>query len=129
MVNDFWCLPHPFDMPFVVLVDEETGQDRFMRGLAKMRELDLRLARTTERARELKLMAQDAAEQAAAGMFTTGNEVQTVFWRTARSYVEGRNIAKARCSSYCTCSAAYLSAFGHRRCTFSLPPSPTTEFS
>ena len=35
-----------------------------MRGLAKMRELDLRLARTTERARELKIMARQAAEQA-----------------------------------------------------------------
>lgn len=64
-----------------------------MRGLAKMRELDLRLARTTERARELKLMAQEAAEQAA-GMFTTRDEVQNVFWRTARSFIEGRNTAK-----------------------------------
>lgn len=44
-----------------------------------MRELDLRLARTTERARELKLMAQDAAERAAAGIFSTGNEVKNVF--------------------------------------------------
>lgn len=35
-----------------------------MRGLAKMRELDVRLARVTGRARELKLMAREAAEQA-----------------------------------------------------------------
>lgn len=47
-----------------VRVDEQTGEDRVLRGLAKMRELDLRLARTTERARELKTMARHAAEQA-----------------------------------------------------------------
>lgn len=44
-----------------------------MHGLAKMRELDLRLARTTQRARELRRMARDAAEEAerAAGMDLT----------------------------------------------------------
>ncbi|CAM9571414.1 unnamed protein product, partial [Scytosiphon promiscuus] len=47
-----------------MFADEQTGQDRFMRGLAKMKELDLRLARVTGRARELKLQARDAAEQA-----------------------------------------------------------------
>ncbi len=49
-----------------------------MRGLAKMRELDLRLARTTQRARELKVMARVATEQAeraAAGVADTRNEV------------------------------------------------------
>lgn len=35
-----------------------------MHGLAKMRELDLRLARTTQKARELRRMARDAAEEA-----------------------------------------------------------------
>ena len=58
--------------------DEQTGEDRLMRGLAKMRELDLRLARTSERARELKVMARVAAQQAeraAAGVATTGNKV------------------------------------------------------
>eukprot|EP00752_Nemacystus_decipiens_P012095 g10722.t1 len=47
-----------------MFADEQTGEDRVMRGLAKMRELDLRLARTTGRARELKIMARQAAEQA-----------------------------------------------------------------
>lgn len=83
----FLAPPPPLDTCFV-LVDEETGQDRFMRGLAKMRELDLRLARTTERARELKLMAQDAAERAAAGIFTTtGNEVQKGFRRNRTNFL------------------------------------------
>lgn len=43
-----------------------------------MRELDLRLARTTERARELKIMARQAAEQAerAAAGVATENKVR-----------------------------------------------------
>lgn len=51
-----------------------------MRGLAKMRELDVRLARVTGRARELKLMAREAAEQAeraaAVGIATSKGEVK-----------------------------------------------------
>ncbi|CAM9541704.1 unnamed protein product [Ectocarpus fasciculatus] len=47
-----------------MFAEEQTGEDRLMRGLAKMRELDLRLARVTGRARDLKLMAREAAEQA-----------------------------------------------------------------
>ncbi|CAM9348328.1 unnamed protein product [Ectocarpus sp. 12 AP-2014] len=47
-----------------MFAEEQTGEDRLMRGLAKMRELDVRLARVTGRARELKLMAREAAEQA-----------------------------------------------------------------
>lgn len=35
-----------------------------MHGLAKMRELDLRLARTIQKARDLRRMARDAAEEA-----------------------------------------------------------------
>jgi len=71
----------PFLRGSCVHVDEQTGEDRLMRGLAKMRELDLRLARTTQRARELKIMARVAAEQAeraAAGVAATGNEVETI---------------------------------------------------
>lgn len=61
-----------------VRVDEETGEDRVMRGLAKMRELDLRLARTTARARGLKIMARQAAEKAerAAAGVATENKVR-----------------------------------------------------
>lgn len=49
-----------------------------MRGLAKIRELDLRLARTTEKARNLRLMAREAAEQAKlVASVATGAEVKT----------------------------------------------------
>lgn len=44
--------------------EAQTGEERLMLGLAKMRELDLRLARTTERARGIKRSARNAAEQA-----------------------------------------------------------------
>lgn len=82
-----WCsverVPSPCDAyvhlhPSRFRVDEQTGEDRVMRGLAKMRELDLRLARTTERARELKIMARQAAEQAerAAADVETDNKVR-----------------------------------------------------
>lgn len=45
-----------------VVVDEQTGEYRLLRGLAKMRELDLRLARATQRARELVRKARETAE-------------------------------------------------------------------
>ncbi|CAM9430000.1 unnamed protein product, partial [Ectocarpus sp. 8 AP-2014] len=61
-----------------MFAEEQTGEDRLMRGLAKMRELDVRLARATGRARELKLMAREAAEQAeraaAVGITTSKDE-------------------------------------------------------
>lgn len=53
-----------FDCSIPQHPDEQTGEDRLMHGLAKMRELDLRLARTTQKARELRRMARDAAEEA-----------------------------------------------------------------
>ncbi|CAM9747386.1 unnamed protein product [Hapterophycus canaliculatus] len=65
-----------------MFADEQTEEDRFMRGLAKMRELDLRLARVTGRARELKLVARDAAEQAeraAMGVASSINERAAYF--------------------------------------------------
>lgn len=48
-----------------------------MRGLAKMKELDIRLEKATERARELRKMARDAMEEAerAAGGGDAGTEV------------------------------------------------------
>lgn len=69
--------------PSRVRVDQQTGEDRVMRGLAKMRELDLRLARTTERARELKILARHAAEQAerAAAGVPTEKKVRNISTR------------------------------------------------
>lgn len=59
--------------------DEQTGEHRLMRGMAKMRELDIRLARTTQRARDLRLLARDAQDEAerAAGKLA-GEEVKTL---------------------------------------------------
>ena len=48
-----------------------------MRGMAKMRELDIRLARTTQRARDLRLQAREAGERAERAVGTvTGAEVK-----------------------------------------------------
>eukprot|EP00903_Cladosiphon_okamuranus_P008368 g8046.t1 len=69
-----------------MFADEQTGEDRVMRGLAKMRELDLRLARTTERARELKIMAHQAAEQAE----RAAARVETDSKRTSPRHPKGR---------------------------------------
>lgn len=71
------ALPPPPSPP-CSFPDEQTGEHRLMRGMAKMRELDIRLARITQRARDLRLQAREAGEEAerAAGT-VTGAEVKT----------------------------------------------------
>lgn len=86
-----------------------------------MRELDLRLARTTERARELKTMARHAAEQAerAAASVTAENKVRKHQHRDRFGTILGRafdiEILKYTrpCSSGLKCLAVTQSVDGH----------------